>query len=109
MLFIKVGRIVPWGRGVDVFTPLSPERREKREKRERGEREERQKREKKCETPLATGVFHPQNTRAFPLNPAGFRSDCLPLYLEFKMTDRSTNALAAKQWYFPFANWFLEA
>ena len=116
MLFIKVGRIVPWGRGVDVFTPLSPERREKREKRERKEREEREKREreerqkrdKKCEPPLATGVFHPQNTRAFPLNPAGFRSDCLPLYLEFKMTDRSTNALAAKQWFFPYANLFLE-
>lgn len=46
MLFIKVGRIVPWGRGVDVFTPLSPERREKREKRERKERE-REKRERR--------------------------------------------------------------
>jgi hypothetical protein len=47
LLFIKVGRIVPWGRGVDVFTPLSPERREKREKREREEREKRERRETK--------------------------------------------------------------
>jgi len=39
---MKVGRIVPWGRGVDVFTPLSPERREKRERRERKERQKRE-------------------------------------------------------------------
>jgi len=75
LLFIKVGRIVPWGRGVDVFTPLQRgEKRERkeREEREKREREERQKREKKCETPLATGVFHPQNTRALPSIPLGF-------------------------------------
>jgi len=43
LLFMKVGRIVPWGMGVDVFTPLSPERREKRERRERKERQKREK------------------------------------------------------------------
>ena len=87
------------GKGGGRFhSSLSREERKEREKRERGERKEREKRDKR--------ERNPQNTRAFPLNPAGFRSDCIPLYLEFKMTDRSTNALAAKK--FPYANLFLE-
>ena len=89
------------GKGGGRFhSSLSREERKEREKRERRERKEREKRDKR--------ERNPQNTRAFPLNPAGFRSDCLSLYLEFKMTDGSTNALAAKQWFFPYANLFLE-
>ena len=90
--------------GGRFHSSLSREERKEREKREKRETKEREI----VRAAARDRRFSSSKHASPPFNPAGFRSDFLPLYLEFKMTDRSTNALAAKQWFFPFANLFLE-
>jgi hypothetical protein len=55
---MKVGRIVPWGMGVDVFTPL-----QRGEKREREEREKRDKRERNSASRCSRQAFFILKTR----------------------------------------------